>query len=208
MKKKIIIALALCAALSLTACGGGQAAPIATDESDALANTRSTYEVVKTASDVSAKVGLGLEAPTGAENVCYSIVYGTKEVTENDKTLTVKDETKPEMAQVDFNLNGIPYTYRAKLVSEMEPSDLSGLNMSDFGWNGDAKDVTVANRAAKAYWGKGVGNVYWLDVVPGADYTLTVGVTVVDGEAAEGEITLNDFIAVAESCFVELQGEN
>ncbi len=242
MKKRIIGVITLIAALAMTGCGGNNNAEIDTTKADEASKAASQYVVVNSAKDQATKAGISIEAPEGAENVCYSLVYETElkeEVDEDNNTVKkyVRDESTVKAVQVDFNIiereeveeNGeketkltvFPYTYRASNTGDgTKPVDLSGLDMSQWGYvenASDAKskekvveDITVAGRPGKIYYGNGVGNIYWVDAVPGVCYTLTAGVTTEDADAAsdKGILTKKALVEMAEKVFVPTQGES
>lgn len=146
--------------------------------------------------------GIQLEAPEGAADVCYGYIEG-------EGTL---------IAQVNFSLNGIAYTYRAS--STAETAFFEGADISDPTAISEAADAAVGKGAELAglYYDKWKGTavvdigycegVYacasdelsfaaWIDVVPGIMYSLTA-----DGKAAQEEL-----LSVAETVFVPMQGE-
>lgn len=242
MKKRLLSVVALIAALAMTGCGANNNAAIDTTAADEAAKAASQYVVVNSAKEQADKAGISIEAPEGAENVCYSIMYNTElkeEVDSENKTVKkyVRDESKIEAVQVDFNMiereeieeNGeketklivIPYTYRASNTGDgLEPVDLSGLDMSQWDYVEKAsdatqkdkvvEDITVVGRPGKMYYGNGVGNIYWVDTVPGVCYTLTVGATTEDADTASEKdaITKKELIEMAEKVFVPTQGES
>lgn len=174
MKKYIALILALMLALSLVACGGNSASsqPAESEQSAEIANP--LREV--TEEEMAQETGISLNLPADAENVKFFV-------------LTVGEE---KTAQADFICNGKEYTYRVAPTNEFEAADKSGLN---YQWTAtDAAQVGYCEATVSICDQAGV--IYWIDVVPGINYTLGCNVAV----------TAEELIDVANQCFAPMQG--
>ncbi len=141
MKKalSIILILALSIAL-LSGCGKKEK-----EEATGMVNPVKTFESFN---EQQAVLGIGLEAPAGAENVRYQGIN--------------------KMAETQFTLDGIEYFYRAEATDKTASYDISGLYYTfDNTQNGSVKE-----REAVASTCKDAGFVMWLDIVTGVNYNL------------------------------------
>ncbi len=118
--------------------------------------------------------GLELAAPEGAANVKYYIVNGTA-------------------AQVVFTLDNRKFTYRATRTGELEAFDFSDLY---YNWE-KTSEAPVDYLNAKVKTCKDAAVAYWLDIVPGVNYTLS----------CESAISAEELMKVANMCFVPTQGD-
>ena len=96
------------------------------------------------------------------------------------------------MSEAQFKLNGKDCFARAKAVAEVEPVDFSGLN-----YKFDEADAEVCGMAAKVYTCGEAGFISFVDVAPGIAYNV----------GCVGETSADELIALAESCYVPMQGE-
>lgn len=179
MKKLIALVLCLTVVLSLAACTAKTEAepetePAATEEPVGMANPMTEV----TPEELQLQVGLNVFPIEGATDVkCYTV-----DGAEFDK-----------MAEMDFTYDGKAYCYRAARTGELETFDMSGLY---FDWKEQSQEefgiFTAEYRAADA-----VSVLYWLDIVPGVNYTISSQ----DGASKE------ELLAMAELLYVPTQGE-
>ena len=123
--------------------------------------------------------GLGQElatAPDGAEDVVISV-------------FSLDGRTVAETA---FTVNGARWTYRTA-PGDLELVDISGLD--NFAANTTGK-VSYCD-AQLSYDEDGAGKIIWFDVVPGIEYSLSVG----SGASAEALTNM------ADTLFVSMQGD-
>lgn len=105
------------------------------------------------AEELAQVTGLVLTPPAGAEDIRFSYL---------------NSDSVYKMAQMDFTYNGKRYTYRAEPTGELEAYDMSGLY---YNWT-DVRDVSVLYNEAKLQLSDKAGSIYWLDIVPGINYSL------------------------------------
>lgn len=109
------------------------------------------------ADEIMEELGFSLLTPYGAEDIAYSII-------------DMSDEGK--MAQVDFTLDGIGYTYRAMAAAEW--TDISGMY---FEWTEEV-ETDVSYNSGKTFIAEDgdtkVGVILWYDTVPGIQYSLSM----------------------------------
>ena len=129
-----------------------------------------------TAEGITEASGFVLTAPEGAENVKYAIINA--------------EEPTYEMS---FTLDGKDYCYRVTPTSSVEAADTTGVY---YDWNYEG--VTVANFDAKYASNDEATVLYWLDVVPGINYSLS----------CNANVAADDMIALAESLYVPTQGDS
>lgn len=139
-----IAAALLAVMLLLTACGTKPAAP---EPAPQIANPVSEV----TSEEMTQKTGVALNAPEGAENVCFYTIDG-----------------QPMIAQVTFELDGAAYTYRAA-ATQMDATALSGVY---FG-KADEAPAQVSYTEGKLLTEGKTAVLYWEDVVPGVSYSLS-----------------------------------
>ena len=141
MKKTMIITLVIVMCIALLAgCGKKEK-----EEQTGVVNPVKTFESFN---EQQAALGIGLEAPAGAENVRYQGIN--------------------KMAETQFTLDGVDYFYRAEATDGTKCYDISGLYYTfDNTQNG-----TVKEREAVASTCKDAGFVMWLDIVTGVNYNL------------------------------------
>lgn len=98
---------------------------------------------------------LSLLPVDGAEDVNYAII---------DKG------SEGKIAEMNFIMDGKNYCYRAMTTSNVSPFDISG-----FYYNWDKTENVKVNYCDATYVScDDASNVYWLDVVPGVVYSLSV----------------------------------
>lgn len=183
MKKYIAMILAAVLALSLVACGGNSASSQpAESKAESEAESQEGAGMVNplremTQEEMVQETGIDLQLPAEAENVKFFV-------------LTV-DDTKT--SQANFTYNGKEYTYRVASTSEFEAADKSGLN---YEWaNTETTHVDYCEATVSTCDQAGV--IYWIDVVPGINYTL----------GCNAAVTAEELIEVANQCFVPMQGD-
>lgn len=121
--------------------------------------------------------GLELHAPDGATDVKFFTL-------QSENSLT---------AQMVFTFDGVEYTYRAQSTGELETYDMSGLYYDD--WK--TEEVQVSYCSAVAQSNDKAAAVYWLDVVPGVNYTLS----------CTDPTTVEQLVAMANQIFEPTQGD-
>ena len=129
-----------------------------------------------TAEGITEASGFVLTAPEDAEDVKYAIINA--------------DEPTYEMS---FTLDGKEYCYRVTPTVVVEAVDSTGLN---YEW--DYEDVTVAGFDAKYASNDEATALYWLDIVPGINYSL----------GCDANVAAEDMIALAETLFAPVQGDS
>ena len=180
MKKsmKKIAVFAVCAALCLGALAGcTQKTDTTATDGQQTANmpnpmTEGSYD------DQVAKASIGLNAPEGATDVKY---------------FTIDLGDGKAMAETQFVLDGKTYNYRAETTDQTTAYDNSGCYYDNW-TTGTAK---VAHCDAVTEVVDDCAVIYWLDVVPGIDYSLT---------CTTPGATADDVTAVANAVFVPAQG--
>ncbi|MDO4176207.1 MAG: hypothetical protein Q4D99_01850 [Bacillota bacterium] len=196
-----VLALVLAVSMSLCFCSCGDSEQAAEEETG-VANPVHECE---SADDIVQATGISLDAPEGATDVAYSYIDATS------------DDGYP-IAQVEFTLDGQEYCYRCQMTDELslcgddnpeaDPdalmaslndqinigAELAGIYCE---WESAANTmVSYCDAVCGINEGK-EGFVAWLDVVPGALYSLSM-----DKGANQGDLT-----KTAEKCFVPMQGE-
>lgn len=167
-KKLLVCALVFVMVLAmLTACGSS-----AKTEEPAAGMVNPVSEV--SAEELTERTGFVVEAPDGAENVSYAVI----------------DAGEEKIAQMSFVLNGTEYNYRLSRSSVLEAVDNSGVY-------GDAGEESAEVLYCNAVLRKGAdfSVIYWLDIVPGVNYTLSS-----NGSAEE-------LVSVANLIFAPTQGD-
>lgn len=168
-----ILAALFAMMLLLTACSSKPAATEPAAEASAqIANPVSEV----TAEEMTQQTGLVLDACDSAENIRFFVING-----------------QPKVAQVDFDLNGKAYTYRAA-ATQMDATALSGIYFGSC----TESSAQVSYNEGKLLTEDKTAVLYWEDVVPGISYTLTC--TDCDDPAVLQEI--------AEAVFVPAQGDS
>lgn len=131
-----------------------------------------------TKEDILSEIGVDLTAPEGSKNVKYYTITD-----ESDKTY-----------EMSFTYDGVEYCYRVTPTGEVKPTDTTGLNYT---WT-TVENTTVAERAAIYSSCADASALYWIDIVPGINYSI----------GCKGEVALDALTAVAESVFAPVQGNN
>ena len=130
-----------------------------------------------TAEELAEKTGFTLTPPEGASDVRYFTLKGGSAQT----------------AQMDFTLNGREFTYRVTPTSETEAADTTGLYYT---WE-QTEEAEVGRCTGTLNLGKEAAGLYWLDVVPGVNYSLS----------CIGSTTEDEMRSLAETLFAPVQGE-
>lgn len=99
--------------------------------------------------------GISLSAPADASDARYSVL----------------DSDGKKVSQVDFIYKGKAYTYRAEFAGGLEAYDMTGLY---YDWK-EEKDEQVGNCAARLMLCDEAAGLYWIDIVPGINYSLGCG---------------------------------
>ena len=146
------------------------------DEDDGVQIANPMAETTK--EDILSEIGVDLTAPEGSENVKYYTITD-----ESDKTY-----------EMSFTSDGVEYCYRVTPTGEVKPTDTTGLNYT---WT-TTENTTVAERAAIYSSCADASALYWIDIVPGINYSI----------GCKGEVALDVLTAVAESVFAPVQGNN
>lgn len=170
MKIKSMIASVLVGVMVISTCL--VLAGCAKEESTGMPNPMT--EVTK--QEMVDQTGIDIDAPQDAKDVKY-FVYDMGE----DK----------KMAEVQFSYQDKAFSYRADAYSE-DANDSSGMN---YEWE-DAKEVQVAYNTATAMANDESAAMYWYDVVPGINYSLS----------CSNACTVDELTAVANTVFVSAQG--
>ena len=125
------------------------------------------------------KTGITLKAPEGAEKIQYFVI-------------DTGDE-KP-IAELRFTIGGKDYTYRAQLNGATKAEDNSGMAYT---WK-ETKPVKVSYCEGTFETCDEATVIYWADVVPGINYSLST-----NSAASEQDMT-----KMAETIFVPAQGDS
>ena len=123
--------------------------------------------------------GFALHAPEGAEVLSLAYID--------------MGEGEPPLCEIKFNMDGKEWLYRGESTAKTERYDNTGMY---YEWTETAPAV-VDGREATLSLCEEAGIIYWLDVVPGFNYSLSC-LGSVDGE---------ELAAMATACFEPLQGE-
>ena len=137
-----------------------------TDEANGGAGVASPiYET--SAEEVLEELGFNMITPVGAKDIVYSIIDYS-----GGENLGMEEN----IAQVDFTLDGIAYTYRARAAAEW--TDISG---SYINWDEDV-DTNVGYAVGKTFIAEdiqfpgdepeNVGLILWFDAVHNIQYSL------------------------------------
>ncbi len=150
MLKRFVVAMFLVAmVLALAACSA--------EEVEAPQTELPNPVQLSSAEEILEDLGFNLLTPVGAEEVTYSII-------------DMGDEEK--IAQVDFTLDEIEYTYRASAAAEW--TDISGMN---YEWTEEV-ETNVSYTTGKTFIAEDdddkVGVILWFDEVPGIQYSLSM----------------------------------
>lgn len=199
MKKLLTILLALSMVFVMTACG---------DDSDDIAEMKNPITECSSVDELLEATGISLDAPEGATDVRYSYIDSG-----------VQGESI--IAQVEFTLDDNQFCYRAKdtaatslysAVETDEDADLDELSemmeetiegCSEFAglydeWKASASVDVAGTREGVVAFNEGKsGFIAWLDVVPGAMYSLSVT------SGATQDLLMN----TADKIFVPMQGD-
>lgn len=196
-----MLALVLAVSMSLCFCSCGSEEPA--EEEAGMPNPVHECE---SADDLTQATGISLDAPEGATDVSYAY-------------LDPAEEGGQQIAQVQFTLDGQEYCYRCQMTDEVSiygnkdveanpealmtelneqtntGAQLAGLYCE---WS-CAGTTTVSYCDAVCAFNEGKeGFVAWLDVVPGALYSLSV-----DNGADQSKLE-----EVAKKCFAPMQGDS
>lgn len=159
LRKRIRTAFIVGAALislSLSACGKSDPAPVG------MANP---FVEVK-GEELVQITGLSLTPPEGASDVHFFYLNADPE---------------PKMSQMNFTFNGKSFVYRAERTGELKAYDMSGLYYT---WTQCSEAPVLYNTATVQTCDK-AGCIYWLDIVPGVNYSLGCSEAVSAEELAE-----------------------
>lgn len=109
-------------------------------------------------------------APESADNVVYDII-------EIEPTATAKSFEAVNgitAAQMEFDLNGIHYTYRAALPKGV-PEEIPDVSEDNTAYANSVTDLKIGWCKAAAYYNEaGLGKILWFDIAPGVAYSLTM----------------------------------
>lgn len=202
MKKILSILLSLSLVFVMASCGNDF-------ESEDLSEIANPITECSSAQELLDVTGISIDAPKGATNITYSYI----DIGQSSEEFY--------LAQVDFELNGKQYFYKAKMTNKTtlssavatdEDADVDDLEdmLEDTAEEGgefaglydewkSASLIDVAgSREGVVAFNKGhAGYVAWLDVAPGALYCL--GMT----SGSSYDLLVN----TAEKCFVPMQGD-
>lgn len=129
------------------------------------------------AEELASETGFTLDAPEGASDVKFFTLNAGSSKT----------------AQMNFTMNGKSYTYRVTPAAEVKAEDTTGLH---YEWT-STKEVPVGSCTATLNLGKEASGMYWLDVAPGVNYSLS----------CTGETTEAEMLGTAVMLFAPVQGE-
>ncbi len=176
--KKLLAAVTVCAMLCalLAGCGAKTEAPAA-PEAPAAENTAAAMPNPMTEITAEEFV-IPVNIPENAGDVKY---------------FTLNDGSSELVYQMNYTAGGHEYVFRAQPTSVTEAYDMSGLYYDN--WN--TESAAVAYCSAAVMTNTEAAAIYWLDVVPGINYTLSCSAAV----SAE-EIT-----AAANEVFASAQGD-
>lgn len=118
-----------------------------------------------------------VNVPEGAENVQYFII----------------EDGDSKMDQVSYTLDGKDYCYRMQQTNEVASYDMSGIYADK--WENENTKVSGCDAVAMTSSEGSV--IYWLDVVPGINYTLS----------SSQQLNTAELSKEAASIFVPTQGE-
>lgn len=196
-----VLALVMAVSMSLCFCSCGSEEPA--EEEAGMPNPVHECE---SADDIAQATGISLDAPEGAEDVAYSYIDAA-------------EEDGYPIAQVLFTLDGQEFCYRCQMTDELsitgitdeeaDPEDLTqelndqtkiGAELAGMycEWECSATTMVSYCDAVCAFNEGKEGFVAWLDVVPGALYSLSVD------KGAKQDVLAK----TAEKCFVPMQGDS
>ena len=118
-----------------------------------------------------------VHVPEGAEDVKYFII----------------EDGDSKMDQVTYVLDGKDYCYRMQQTGEVAAYDMSGMYADD--WK--TEDAQVSYCDATFMTGPYGSVIYWLDIVPGVNYTLS----------SPEQLTAVELSEAAAALFAPMQGE-
>lgn len=118
-----------------------------------------------------------VNVPEGAEDVKYFVI----------------EDGDDKMYQVDYTLDGKDYCYRIQGTSDVASYDMSGIYADKW----ETEDASVMDRDAVVMTSSEGSVIYWLDVAPGINYTLS----------SSQKLTAAELTEAAEALFVPMQGE-
>ena len=188
MKKLLIALMAMTMVFSFAACGSsGSEEPAAEDTTAAAEDTEMANPLEEVSKeDMIEGTGVDIDAPEGATDVKYFILT-------SESAPDTNGEGTDKVAQVMFKYNDKEFTYRAQQAS-IEPYDMCGIE-------GEAMEtyekvpVNYCEATVNIY--DGAGGVFWIDLAPGIDYSLT----------CTNPIEKDELVKVANDTFVPTQGE-
>ena len=153
--------------MSLASCGSKK------EQQGEIANMPNPIH--ETTAEEVAKVMGEIMIPAGAEDVKYFTI-----------------DTEHEIYQVKFTLGDIEYCYRVS--DDTELTDTSGMY---YEWK-NTQPGSVDGRDATVSWNEGdVGIIYWYDVVPGLNYSLSM----------KSGASFDALVEMANNIFVCVQGD-
>lgn len=118
-------------------------------------------------------INLGFDvgtAPEGAENVVYNII----EIKPTQAAQNPEAVEGITAAQLEFDLNGVHYTYRAALPKGV-PDEVPDISEDNTEYTNSLSDFKIGWCKAEAYYNEaGMGKILWFDIAPGVTYSLTM----------------------------------
>ena len=175
-----------CIAMMTCACGNAGKSSAAEAAKDTVIVTENAAEEAAnmpnpmhevTREEMTDVLGIDLEAPAGAKDAVYYII---------------DDGANSKIAQLSFVMDGKEYTYRAQATDSTEGYDNTG---NYFTPEGEAQ-VQVDYNTATLLMGKDTASMYWIDVAPGINYSLS----------CNGQVSQDDMTATAAALFKPVQG--
>ncbi len=149
VKRFLIVTFLVMMLLALAACSA--------DEVETPQTELPNPVQLSSAEEILEELGFNLLTPVGAEDITYSII-------------NLGDEEK--IAQVDFTLDEVEYTYRASAAAEW--TDISGMY---YEWTEEV-ETNVSYTTGKTFIAEDdddkVGVILWFDAAPGIQYSLSM----------------------------------
>ncbi|MBQ0134685.1 MAG: hypothetical protein KBS46_06125 [Clostridiales bacterium] len=170
MKKIIAILLALSVLFALTACSKTEKA----DENEAAPEIGMPNPMREVSAD---ELELYVNVPEGAADVRYFII----------------EDGENRLEQVSYTLEGKDYCYRMQQTGDVVAYDMSGIYAN--GW--ETEDAAVSYCDAVVMNSSEGSVIYWMDVVPGINYTLS----------STQQLSADELSEAAAALFVPMQGD-
>lgn len=169
MKKIIAILIAISMLFALAACGKTEKA----DQVDTAKQDEASEDagIPNPMTEITAdEMEYNVNVPDGAEDVKYFVI----------------EDDDANMYQVSYTLDGKDYCFRMKEISDVAAYDMSGIYAAE--WTTEEAEVSYCDAVVMTSSEGSV--IYWLDVVPGINYTLSSSQQLNAAELSEAAASL------------------